>query len=379
MLTQWVIKVSKFCNLRCEYCYELPELGNRARMSEAHVAAMFDHMAEYYAARPGSQIHCVWHGGEPLLQEPDYYRRLLAEQRRRLAGIEVRNFIQTNLTALDDDRIAWLRELDGVGVSLDLFGNHRMSLGGKSSQERVLRNLDRLRRERVRFGCITVLTRRNLPSIESIFRFYEQINASFRLLPLFRGATDDQNFDFQVSAREVLDALCRLFDLWLASPTRIKIAPLSDLLDVLLRRRAGAAPDYYNRRDWEEVIVVNTNGDLYADADAYVPGKAWGNIFDAPLASLVGAPAWERSVGEAEARMAVACAGCEYFGACRGHAVAEDSRLYDDARGSDGRVRCVVERGLCAHIERRLDEAEAGGRIGPELWGRTSPSRPAVA
>lgn len=373
MVTQWVIKVSKFCNLRCDYCYEFPELGNRARMSREQASAMFANMADFYSGQPGAQVHCVWHGGEPLLQEPDYYHMLLAEQRRWLGTLDVKNAVQTNLTVLDESRIALLRDgFDGVGVSVDLFGNHRLNLAGKPSQDRVLANLDRLQEAGVRFGCITVLTKRNLPHLESIFRFYERANLSFRILPLFRGATDPQNAGFQVTAREVLDGLCHVFDLWLASPTQISIAPLSELMAQLLRSRAGDEPDYYDRRQWEEVVVVNTNGDLYADADAYLPGRSWGNIFATPLGRLLGGAEWERSVRATEARMAAVCASCEYFGTCNGYAVAEDSRDYDDAVDAAGRKRCVVERGLCAHIERRLDEAEAEGKIDPAFWDRLS-------
>lgn len=379
MVSQWIIKASKFCNLRCDYCYELPELGDRARMSREQAAVMFDHMAEYYRSKPDAEVHCIWHGGEPMIQKPDYFRMLFAEQRRALAGIQVKNFMQTNLTMLDDERVAFLRdELGAVGVSIDLFGDHRLTLGGRSSQARVLANLDRLQRERIPFGCITVLTRRTLPHLESIFRFYEHLNVGFRILPLFRGATDDQNDGFQLDGQQVLEALCRLFDLWLASPTRIPISPIHDHMAQLLRRRAGAAPDYYNRREFEEVVVVNTNGDLFAEADAYVPGKSWGNIFTSPLSTLLESAAWQRSVRECEGRMAAACARCEYFGACPGFAVAENTRQYVDMIGAGGVTRCVVERGLFAHIERRLDEATVESRLDDEFW-RTLAQTPTTA
>src|SRR5262249_39487595 len=153
---------------------------------------------------------------------------------------------------------------------------------------------------RIPFGCITVLTRRTLPHLESIFRFYEKLNLSFRVLPLFRGATDDQTSAYEVNAQEVLDALCRLFDLWLASPTNIAIAPIHDQMSQLLGRRSGKEPAYYNRRELEELVVVNTNGDLYAEADAYIPGKSWGNIFTTPLSELLDGEARERSVQACE-------------------------------------------------------------------------------
>src|SRR5207253_3151323 len=48
---QIVVKVSKFCNLRCEYCYEYPELGNRAAMSREQLAAMYRSLGDYLRER----------------------------------------------------------------------------------------------------------------------------------------------------------------------------------------------------------------------------------------------------------------------------------------------------------------------------------------
>lgn len=362
-MRQWIVKVSKLCNLRCDYCYELPELGDRTRMSLAQAAAMFTHIAEA-RVEADEPLQFVWHGGEPLLQEPSYFRELFALQRKILDGHAVQNVVQTNLTILDDDRLALLRDdFDAVGVSIDLFGEHRRNLAGRPSDERVLANLDRLQAADVPFGCITVLTQRSLVHIDDIFRFYEATNLSFRILPLFAAATAEQTAGFAVRGIEVLDALCCLFDLWLASPTQIQIAPFSELLQGLARRRRGAPPVYYDRRAAEAMAVVNTNGDLYAVADAYRAGTSWGNLFTAPLGEILASPARERSLRDAELRMASACARCEYFGACRGTAIAEDNRHYADAVDDRGTLRCIVERGLCAHIDRRLDELAGDANI----------------
>ena len=37
-VAQFVMKISKYCNLRCTYCYEYNELGNKERMSLDHIA-----------------------------------------------------------------------------------------------------------------------------------------------------------------------------------------------------------------------------------------------------------------------------------------------------------------------------------------------------
>jgi len=370
MLVTFVIKVSKLCNLRCSYCYEYPELANPVRMSFEQIAKMFEHLGSYYrATAPGAECRFVWHGGEPLLHEPSYYREIFAEQRRCFAGMRAVNWVQTNLTMLDDERIALLKsEFDGVGVSLDVFGDLRLNVAGRPSQSRVLVNMARLKAAGITHGCITVLTKRNLARIEQIFRFYEKIGNSFRILPLFQGAFEQQHLGYEVTGREVLTALCSVADLWFASNAILHVAPVTDQIRELLRSRAeGYEPVYYDRRTQESVVLVNTNGDLYGQADAYDTGRSWGNIFHSSMAEILESPARQVSVLEAEARMASACLRCRYFGTCNGFPVAENRRRYEDTI-HEGRVECVVERGLFQHLERRLTEAEH--QFGDGIWQR---------
>jgi uncharacterized protein len=372
MLVSLVVKVSKLCNLRCSYCYEYPELDNRDRMSIEQIGKMFEHLADYYRTKDRtSELRFIWHGGEPLVQDPAYYREIFAEQNRYLADMNVRNWVQTNLTLLDDQRIELLKnQFNGVGVSLDVFGDLRLSIAGKPSQPKVLENMVRLRDAGISHGCITVLTKRNLLQVERIFRFYESLQQSFRVLPLFQGAYEQQHLGYEVTGREVLDALCKLADLWFSSNVQINIAPITEQLRELMRRRMpGYQPVYYDRRSQESVILINTNGDLYAQADAYDTERSWGNIFRSSLQDILQTTPRERSVTEAETRMAATCLDCKYFGVCNGFPIAENNRQYADSTHG-GKLACIVERGLFEHLERRLDEAHA--RLGPGLGDPTA-------
>ena len=203
MMVQFVVKVSKLCNLRCSYCYEYPELANPARMSLDQISKMFEHLADYYRkVAPDAELRFIWHGGEPLVQEPEYYRDIFAEQEKHFGEMTVVNWVQTNLTLLDDKRIDLLKNgFDGMGISIDLFGDLRLNLAGKPSQPKVLENMARLQAAGVPHGCITVLTRRNLPHLEQIFRFYERLDSSFRILPLFHGAYEEQHLGDEVTGR----------------------------------------------------------------------------------------------------------------------------------------------------------------------------------
>jgi uncharacterized protein len=214
---QFVVKSSKLCNLRCKYCYEYPELGDRNAISIEQLDLMYVHILEHYSSlNYPVNIEFIWHGGEPLLQSPDYYWQTFSRQQEifeNFAG-SIKNKVQTNLTILNEERLHLLQYgFDSVGVSLDLFGGLRTTQSDLDSQLRVLKNMDRLNERGIPFGCITVLTKLSLPYIKEIFQFYERMKLSFRILPLFKGAFDDQHQGFEIEADEVLSAYCTLVDL----------------------------------------------------------------------------------------------------------------------------------------------------------------------
>ena len=81
----WVLKTSKFCNMRCSYCYEWNELSDRARMSAELLRRIFlairtNHDRRCAAAPPDVRTvsRIVLHGGEPLILPLAYLQQLFA-------------------------------------------------------------------------------------------------------------------------------------------------------------------------------------------------------------------------------------------------------------------------------------------------------------
>jgi uncharacterized protein len=370
---QFVTKVSKFCNLRCKYCYEFAELGRRERMEPEQLRQMYTHMRDYYVRRDEADgmrtvVHIVWHGGEPLMIEPEFFWRTFADQREIFGdALEVSNSVQTNLTVLDDERIRLLRDgFDSVGVSIDLFSGLRVNIGGRDQQSTVVDNMQRLEDEGIPYGCITVLTRANMPRLDDIFRFYERSGVGFRILPLFDGAYADQHESYDITVPQIVEALNRLTDLWLASDNPVRIAPLDGHLQIVLRHLDPEAPrNYYNQREWLPVIVVNTPGDIYTYGDPYEdPEWSLGNIFTTALGELLSGPRFDASATAAETRMAANCLNCKFFGACAGALIANNRDNVHTV--IDGVGICDVERQVLEHIETRLrasDLFDPDGRI----------------
>jgi uncharacterized protein len=329
---------------------------------------MYENIAEHYSrcATP-VEIEFAWHGGEPLLLGADFYWATFDDQTRVFNDerILVNNLVQTNLISLNDSLIKLLYEgFDGVGVSIDLFGGLRVSSAGRTAQETILKNMDRLRQAGVEFGCITVLSKQNVGRAAQIFTFFERAGISFRLLPVFRGATETQNDECKLAPAEVLESFKEYFELWVGSATPIVIEPLFTYTENLLaaRVRNGSSPPRngnwfrYDKADWESIYIVNTDGNVYSYADVYDHQLSHGNIFEQPLSELVRSAGHRRAISAAEGRMQSICPGCRHFGrGCGGYPVAEESPLSGEAT-RENKVSCVKDQGILDYIERRLCE-----------------------
>jgi uncharacterized protein len=143
----FVLKISKFCNLRCTYCYEYEHLGDKQRMPLEGLDFFLRHASTYLRKNVRRTVHFVLHGGEPSLLPPAYLRSFAQLQSHHLRdrGVRYRTALQTNLLRYNDAWVDLLEELGiALGVSIDVFGAERVNGLGEDSQQRVLHNLQRL-------------------------------------------------------------------------------------------------------------------------------------------------------------------------------------------------------------------------------------------
>ena len=132
------------CNLRCDYCYAGLKTNRRMTWEVAKQAVdfAFDHTLRHSRRSgdpPASQLG--YFGGEPLLEWELLKRSAgYAMDRAVLDGIALKKTVTTNMTLLDDEKVAWFRE-HGFYLGLSLDGNAAMhdtlrrSASGRGSHE----------------------------------------------------------------------------------------------------------------------------------------------------------------------------------------------------------------------------------------------------
>lgn len=355
---QWVIKATKLCNLRCQYCYEWESLADRTRMSpdvwRSTLRAIVEYaeMAERQLGVPISS-DVIWHGGEPLLLPADYFRSVLELQAEIVPAewIEqgrVRNCIQTNLYAAGDDHLDILKEHDfKVGVSLDFVGGVRVTAGGRLTEERVQRNLHRLDQRGIPYQLITVLADHTASDVEGVFDAIRAVNVPTRLLALFDGPASRDMDGVELSRPAMLDAMFRMFELWFRAGMSPRIRPFDEAVETIVMKRLGLARPAHDRRNLaHEVLVVDRDGSVSSAAQRH----SWciGNLTETSIGEIVGSDAYRAQVADESDLKRTVCGACAFAGAC-------DTSPITSNFDSFIRRDCVVEKPLYAAIEAYLE------------------------
>lgn len=315
------------CNLACRYCYYLGKerFYREARPLRMPEDLLEEYIAQHIAASPDEVIRFSWHGGEPTVLGPDYFRGIAAIQRRHLpAGRLIANGMQTNGTLLDDE---WGRLLatEGFAVGLSLDGPRemhdrcRLTRDGRPSFDQTMRGYELLRRHRVPTDILCVVGAHNVRRPSEVYGFFKRIGAPYvSFLPLADprpeapgGVSPDT-----VPAEAWGEFLCAVFDEWVAGDVgRIKV----QIIEEAARTAFGQEHSLCIFRPvCGDIPVVELSGDFYS-CDHFVDAEhRLGNISETPLVDLIESQA-QRAFGLAKReKLPHVCRACDVRIMCNG-------------------------------------------------------------
>jgi len=345
---------SYHCNLDCSYCFYKKTQAiypDRASFMSEETADILIQKAMGYGAAFNS---FCWQGGEPTLLGPEFYETVVRRQKQyQLANQMVENSLQTNGLFLDGTWCDVLRENHIlVGLSLDgpgeVHDHHRASANGIGSFQKVIHSAGRLKKHRVEFNILTLLTDANIRKPEEIYAFFRSHDFNWlQFIPCFEhDPVSGEPRPYAISGADLGKFYCRLFDLWLADGFPYVCVRLFE--DILIYMLDGVhASCSWNKR-CNSYIVVEHNGDCYP-CDFYVdPAWRLGNILEDTLESISSSPL-RAEFARMKSDVPPDCEGCRWISFCNGDCTRYRRRVsgeYD--RPSEF---CVAWKTLLEHIE----------------------------
>jgi len=311
-----ILEPVKGCNLRCSYCYSDTDSG--AVMSRHTLRVAVESAVQYAQRHDFTKIHILWHGGEPLLADLEFFRqaaRMIAELN---AGLAFQQFIQTNGLLLDRDFCRFFRKNDvQIGLSLDgppdLHDALRIYPDGAKSHGRVLDKHRLLTKNGLSAGFNAVITRRSLGREKEIYRYFQALNSGFRVNPLIPMIGSQKSTPELLRQGEYGRFLCGLFDAWTGTEAmRIPISPLDVYLKAILKNATYECQ--------QRPMCVGSNIGVKPNGDAVLCSRfethILGNINEMNFDALFASPFCETIRQRAE--MLTDCHSCAHWTICYG-------------------------------------------------------------
>lgn len=311
------------CNLRCEYCFYLekePMFDSLATMSDEILEATIKGALE----RGNQPFSFIWQGGEPLLAGLDFFRKVVALQKKYGAGRSISNALQTNGTLINKEWAEFFVENDFlVGFSLDgpehIHDQYRYDASGKSSWAKVAENAKLCLAAGVSINILSCVTSKSVNSAIELYEYFK--NEGFQYLQFIPVVEKDENgqaTSFSVAGKAYGSFLKTLFDHWRGDFRDGQPQMSVRLFDTLFFAMMGQmAPECGMQKTCGSYLTVEHTGDMYP-CDFFVgPAHARGNVLTHPPHDVINSQ-HQRLFGGAKERVSDACNSCKWKHLCHG-------------------------------------------------------------
>ena len=357
------------CNLDCKYCFYLSKetLPDGPGAGEMDDETLETFIRSYIDGVTGPEVVFSWQGGEPTLRGLDFFRHVVALQKKYAKSNQrIENDLQTNGVLINDDWAAFLKEHRFlVGLSIDgpreLHDKFRVNKGGAPTFDKVMAAAQRLQKFGVRFNTLTCVHRFNASRPLDVYRFLRrELDSTYiqfipivqkkgfetaapqtwdiSSLPMLGSAEarpDHPNSvvtDWSVDPMEYGYFLSRVFDEWRRKDFgRVLVSQI----ETLVAQHLGLPSQVCIYSEFcGKGVAVEHDGSVYA-CDHYVyPEYRLGTIGEKPLAEMVFSPTQVKFGYAKSESLPQYCRTCPYLTDCWGEC--PKNRLIRTPNGEPG-------------------------------------------
>ena len=315
---------SSSCNLACSYCFyrdvsKRRTTGSYGIMTEDVMKSLIDQA--FTAIDHDGFLTFAFQGGEPTLAGLEYFRSFIKYVNSKKTGQSVYYSIQTNGTTMNEDWALFFKENHFlVGVSLDGYKSnhdHFRQDGTKSGTfDKIMMNIDLLKKFKVDFNILTVLTNRLAGHADAFYEFLKSEEFSYvQCIPCLGELTGEGGY--QLTAENYFKFYSRLYYLWYNDYVNGQYTSVT-LFDNLLLMLTDRPPQQCGMMGLcTAQLVVEANGNVYP-CDFYVLDQYYcGNLVTDSLDQIIYSEPMQNFLREKRILPPV-CDTCPFFKICRG-------------------------------------------------------------
>ena len=355
-----IFRPTNKCNLACSYCYDKNNHNNEELLKQS-VSKVFEQEEQniynsiFLLFKNENNPHLIFHGGEPLLLNSKLFERFCFNLSNKY---NIRFSIQTNGTLINKDFIEIFKKYNfNIGISLDGCNDFQNSCrvypNGLNSFSNVMKNLELLKLEKIKFGLIMSISKKQINQEKELYDFIAMNNFYCNIRPIFQ--TSDSCKNLVLSPDEYFSFLSKLFELWyFDKDDNVKTKQIHEFYSYL---RKELDKDYFDKtcnnskQCFKEFVVMDVFSNVYACNRLYGINKFYyGNLKKEDVSVI-----YDRIndlLIEKNKYIEDKCSDCEQYTKCYGDCPAESYQLYGDLNHIS--PNCKIKKMMSKHIKENI-------------------------
>lgn len=342
-----LLNITNSCNMACSYCYYRQEMDcNPGNMNIDTLEIVIQRAAE----SSFDEIKFIFHGGEPLIRNIDFFKQAISLQKKYLNNKKYINSIQTNGTLLTDDLIdMFIEHKFEIGISLDgpdvAHNYYRKFKDGKGTFKCIEDNINKLQQKGVNIGILSVCSDKTL---ENINEYYD----------LIKGFKNIKGFDLIApelnGAKPILTKgnfsrlLITLFEKWFYDNScQFNIRFLDAIIIGFIFSKPSVCYFMKNCLIQNQMVSISPQGNVCpCDNNTSIN---LGSIFEYSLENMLHENPVRKLYGRKENDRVEKCIFCKWYNLCRGGCPSH----YDKEKGN---IYCEDFKKIFSYIDNVLND-----------------------
>jgi uncharacterized protein len=282
-----IMRPTNNCNMDCRYCYVRK---SNSPVGFDDIASIIEKIVLFNGKNKVSRF--IWHGGEPLLAGLDFYKEVIAIQKKlKQRGFEIQNSVQTNGTLLSLSTFKYLEIENDFNLSLSIDGPRKLHNAartfkdGSGSFDAVMNAVEIMRSNNKKPSCICVVSKINVSESKKLYNFFNKERIHVKFNPIIRKGKGETNYrEIGISQKEYSSLMIKIFDLWFNDLNQhILIDPLSTIMGNML---TGFVRGCNFSTCQKQFITVNFDGNVYP-CNRFIGDEFYlGNIYCSSLEDI---------------------------------------------------------------------------------------------
>lgn len=275
------LKPTNYCNVGCDHCYLSTDVRkNKLKMTESQLVNAANLLKSAVQQEGASSAHIIWHGGEPMVLSPAFYKSTEHVLKEVLAQIPYTESMQTSLIPFSEDWIDLIHQRfdSHLGSSID-FSQRKIQGSPDRYMELWLGKVALARRHGIHITPGMVPSRSDINQADAIIDFF--CDNDFSRFNIDRYSDYGVKMVDRPTNKQHAGFMCDLFDAIISRKQKNKRVPLINVIYAGIRGVLFSQPgDRWGTTCQRDFIVVEPDGSINTCPDRTSYDTPFSNVND---------------------------------------------------------------------------------------------------